>query len=186
MACKERVRRGEEAALRWSDVDFERRVLHVRRAFARVKGKDNDSHDTVVAKCPKNGEERDVPLNDVAVAALKAHRARQAEDVLRYGEGYDRASDLVFCDSLGRPWHLAAISNAFRRCAKDAGVRVRLHDLRHTTASWLINAGIDIRTVSAVVGHKHTSTTLEVYAHLMPNATARAVDVIAKRLSDAG
>jgi integrase len=126
-----------------------------------------------------------VPLNRLALGALEWHRARQGREKKRAGELYND-QDIVFSDGRGEPWNLTAISNAFARIARDAGIpAARLHDLRHSTASWLLQSGVDIRTVSSVLGHSTPTTTLGTYSHLMPGADADAVDAIARRLEAA-
>ncbi|HZT11954.1 MAG TPA: tyrosine-type recombinase/integrase, partial [Candidatus Baltobacteraceae bacterium] len=130
-------------------------------------------------KGTKTAQVRRVPLNAPALAALHAHRARQLEQKMHRRREY-ADSDFVFADELGQPWHLGSISNAFARTVAAAGLeRVRLHDLRHTCASWLLNRGTDVRTVAAILGHSSATTTLSMYAHVMPGAEAAAVQRIA-------
>jgi integrase len=96
------------------------------------------------------------------------------------------ARDLIFADNFGRPWNPGSISNAFDRLARDAMLSTtRLHDARHSAATWLLQSGIDVRTVAAVLGHSTPVTTLNTYAHVMPGAEAKAVETIAERLSRA-
>ena len=76
----------------------------------------------------------------------------------------------------------AVISNGFARIAKLAGVRVRLRDARQSAATWMLQAGTDVRTVAAVLGHSDAMTTLLTYSHVTPGATEAAVDAIAARL----
>jgi integrase len=79
-----------------------------------------------------------------------------------------------------------SISNAFDRLAREVKLSsTRLHDARHSTATWLLQDGIDVRTVAAILGHSTPVTTLNTYAHVMPGAEARAVEAIAKRLGRA-
>jgi integrase len=59
--------------------------------------------------------------------------------------------------------------------------QTRLHDARHSTATWLLQDGVDVKTVAAILGHSSPVTTLTTYAHVMPGSEARAVEVIAKR-----
>src|SRR5204862_3061311 len=70
------------------------------------------------------------------------------------------------------------ITQAWRRLCQEAGVKARLHDLRHLQASMLLDAGEAVTTVAARLGHRDTSTTLKVYAHLMPGADGRAAGIV--------
>jgi integrase len=66
-----------------------------------------------------------------------------------------------------------------------AKVKATLHDLRHTSASWMLAAGVDVATVAKVLGHTTPSTTLGIYAHAMPASETRAVATIDECLSRA-
>ncbi len=171
------ARRGELAALRWSSIDFENKRMTIDQSLTRTD-------DGQKFKEPKTGLIRTVPLNRLATATLQWHKLQQNRDRKRAGGAYDEG-DLVFADPLGEASNLTAITNAFGRIAKDAGVHARLHDLRHSCASWMLQSGIDIRTVAGVLGHSSPVTTLGTYSHLMPGAEAKAVDAIAARLEAA-
>ncbi len=82
----------------------------------------------------------------------------------------------VFTAQLGGQPSPGAISHAIRRIAARAKLSVRgVHAMRHSTGSWLIHAGVDVRTVAAVLRHSSASTTLNVYAHEIEGAQAQAV-----------
>ena len=98
-------------------------------------------------------------LSTLALESLRAHRVHQAQERLLAGPAYE-PEDRIFADLLGHPWNPRSISNAFRRVAEVAGVRARLHDLRHSAASWLLQGGTDVRTVAAILGHSTPVTTL--------------------------
>lgn len=172
------ARRAELAALRWSNVDLERGTAMISESVVRTKT-------GLEFKGTKTGSVRVVPLNGLAIAALRSHRAAQNSKRLFKGEKY-QVRDLVFADPLGRPWNPGSISNAFDRMARDAKLSTtRLHDVRHSAATWLLQGGIDVRTVAAVLGHSTPVTTLNTYAHVMPGAEAKAVETIADRLGRA-
>jgi integrase len=170
------ARRAELAALRWSNVDLERATVTISESVVRTRT-------GLEFKGTKTGCTRVVPLNGLAIAALRSHRVGQNAKRLRKGDKY-QVRDLVFADPLGRPWNPSSISNAFDRMAREAKLSTtRLHDVRHSAATWLLQGGIDVRTVAAVLGHSTPVTTLNTYAHVMPGAEAKAVEAIAERLS---
>lgn len=76
-----------------------------------------------------------------------------------------------------RPWPPNMVTGAFRRLCEEVGVTARLHDLRHASASQLLAAGVDVRTVAGRLGHASPSTTLSIYAHWVPAADRAAADV---------
>lgn len=170
------ARRAELAALRWANVDLERGTVTISESVVRTKT-------GLEFKGTKTGCVRVVPLNGLAIAALRSHRAKQNAKRLRQGDEYE-VSGLVFADQLGRPWNPGSISNAFDRLAREAKLSTtRLHDVRHSAATWLLQSGIDVRTVAAILGHSSPVTTLNTYAHVMPGAEAKAVEAIAERLA---
>ncbi|MEJ2008859.1 MAG: site-specific integrase [Acidobacteriota bacterium] len=87
-------------------------------------------------------------------------------------------SPFIFCDEKGRPHDSKAVSMAFRRACKKAGVEnLRLHDLRHDFASNLLQSGVDIYTVRELLGHKDLRMTVR-YCHLPPENLRQAVSVL--------
>ena len=154
------LRRGELVALRWRDVDFERRKLVVRRA---VSG-------DVEASSTKSRRAREVPLADQAAGALA--RLSQRSD-------FASADDYVFCNRLGRRLDGSALRRRVERARDAAGLRpLRFHDLRHTYGSLLVAGGVDLASVKAAMGHSRITTT-ERYLH------ARSASELADRFSRA-
>ena len=108
------------------------------------------------------------------MASLVRHRASQAERYLRLGIGAS-ASDRVFTNDLGQPIRPDSVSQAFARLVEQSGLaKVRLHDLRHTHASQLLMADVNVKVVSERLGHASVSFTLDVYGHVMPGQQAAA------------
>jgi integrase len=159
------LRLGEAAALRFEDVDFLRRQLHVRRQVQRA-GKGN-----VEIRLPKYGSERTVPLPDELLTMLSAH--------VELGH----RGEWLFQGGGDSPPHQNTVGYWWRRTQADAGLSgVRLHDLRHFYASGLIAAGCDVVTVQRALGHGKATTTLETYSHMWPSAedkTRKAASTLA-------
>jgi integrase len=162
------LRRGEAVGLRWSDVQLDRHQLTVNQAAIVI-----DGDETVDA--PKTRRSRRViDLDADTTALLHRHRARQRELYLRLGVTAS-ASDRVFTNEIGDPLRPGSIGQAFRRLASAADVPlIRLHDLRHTHASHLLMAGVNVKVVSERLGHASVSFTLDTYAHVMPGQQAEA------------
>jgi integrase len=164
------MRRGELAALQWNDVDVKTGLLSVRRAFGE------DRRGGCFIKATKSGRERVIPIAPASVDVLKAVHARQSSEKLATKPGTYRDQDFVFADQLGNPPELNALSKSFAKLAKSAGIKgVTLHSCRHFTATSAIAEGSDIRSVAAVMGHAQPSTTLNVYGHVVADATMAAV-----------
>ncbi|MGA8098713.1 MAG: site-specific integrase [Candidatus Cybelea sp.] len=165
------MRRGEIGALTWDDVDLDNETVVVRQAV----GQDRSGHSFV--KSTKTGRERVVPLNGLAISALKTQRASQAAEKLLKRKEYEDHG-LVFADDLGRLLDLDAISKTFAALARGLGIKrkgISLHSCRHFGATQALAAGSDVRTVAALLGHASASTTLNVYGHVIAGAQERAV-----------
>ena len=115
----------------------------------------------------KNGEKREVPLNAVAMEALNKVPRRSG-------------SPYVFCNKAGEPY--GDIKKSFLTAVENSGIiNFHFHDLRHTFASHLVMAGVDLNTVRELLGHKSLAMTLR-YSHLSPDHKKRAVDVLCGRM----
>lgn len=159
------MRKGEINALKWSDIDGA--TLHVRRSVnCKTKG------EAVIETPPKNKSSyRDLQIPAPLRSVLDAHRARQQQDK-RWQE------DWRVC---GGPACLrdTTISHYNELFAKAAGVpRIRVHDFRHSHASLLCNAGINIQEVARRLGHADVQMTWNTYSHLYPQEEERALAVL--------
>jgi integrase len=170
------MRRGEIVALREAHVDHAARLAKVCEALV------NGGKDNVFVKSTKTDEPREVPLNDLAVKALKIAKLNRAKWKLLAGEAWV-GSDYIFIDELGRRLHPNVLTDAFRRACERIGLKYRLHDMRHTAASFMLRAGKDIAAVQRVLGHSSASTTLDVYGHVLDGATADAVKALDRMLA---
>jgi len=154
------MRRGELLALQWRDVDLERGTLSVERSLEQIgKG--------LRFKGPKSRHgKREISLPPSAIEGLRQHRRQQLELRLQLGVGKPSDDALVFSDHEGKPISPNNLSTWWRRAiAKLPNVsHVKFHALRHSHASALIAAGVDLVKVSRRLGHG--SITLNVYAHL--------------------
>lgn len=121
-------------------------------------------HGFITLDKTKNGERREIPINDTLRAVL---------------QGLTRRLDIpyVFYDhDTGKPYK--DVKRSFKRALRRAGVKdFHFHDLRHTFASHLVMAGVDLTTVSRLLGHKSLTMTLR-YSHLAPAHMVKAVDML--------
>ena len=143
------MREGEMLALRLDDFDFEKKIGHITKTFAHICGKDV-IRDT---KTPKS--RRDVTLPDFLVEIVKDYASRLID--------YEPDERLFPHD---KSW----VSRQMKRGCDQSGVKkIRVHDIRHSHASLLINMGFPILVISERLGHENIQTTLQLYSHLYPD-----------------
>jgi integrase len=113
------------------------------------------------------------------VQVLREHRREQLETRLRLGLGKLPDEALLFSNLEGGPLRTTTASQRSARCAEDLGIpKVTFHALRHTHASQLIHAGVDIVTISRRLGHAKPDITLRVYSHMFTQDDSRAAAAI--------
>lgn len=170
------LRRGELLGLRWDDIDFAEGVLTVRHAVQRVNGR-------LILVDPKTSlSRRVVPVPAPTLTALWAHRHRQNSDRLAAGSTWHDFG-LVFVTHSGRPLEPRNINRAWYAVRDKAGLgSVRLHDLRHSCASFLLAAGASPRTVMKTLGHSQIGLTMNTYTHVLPDFERAAVDAAAETI----
>jgi len=165
------LRRGELLALRWRNLDLDNATLTVVETAYKL------GNGNYVIKEPKTAHSRrTVTLPSSLVELFKAYRADQ--ELLRIQLGITlNVDDFVFIRSDGSPINPSAVTLAFRRIIKRAGLRgIRIHDLRHTHASLMLTAGVHPKVVSERLGHANIGITLDIYSHVLPGLQEAAAD----------
>ena len=166
------VRRGEMLALTWADVDLDDgATLTVARSLEETR------QHGVRVKAPKSERgRRRISLPALVVRVLRAHRIAQLERRVATGAG---RTDLVFPGPGGGQWTPSHFSTEWRRAVRKLGLPgVTWHALRHTHASQLIHAGVDVVTISKRLGHATAAFTLRAYAHMFSEDDRKAADAI--------
>lgn len=173
------ARRGELCALRWSNVDLESGTLTIRRAIAQdgrvLQDKDTKTH-----------QQRRLALDTETVEALRDHRERCAERTRAIGVEL-RSEAFVFSLAPDGVTSLVpgSVTQRYSRLAARLGLDTHLHNLRHYSATELIAAGVDVRTVAGRLGHSGGGvTTLRVYAAWVSEADQRAAGGIGARMPE--
>jgi integrase len=161
---------GELCALRWPDVRFEERDLLVARSYVQ-RGRHRKQKDT------KTHQSRRIALDAETTAVLAEHLERCRA---RAGTGGGELVVDGYVFSLlpdgNEPLVPDSVSQRFRRLAKRVGVPTHLHEFRHYSATQLIAAGVDLRTVAGRLGHGGGTMTLRVYSHWVAASDQRAAE----------
>lgn len=180
MAIFTGLRKGELLALQWSDIDFENDEVHVTKAVSKVDHKQ-------IIKCPKSKKSnRIVSMPRFLTTKLKELRATQDCRRLRAGDQW-REGNWIFVQENGSmmdydtPYH--TFHNVLERYNRTVSQDQQLplipfHGLRHTSATLLIAANQDIKTIQTRLGHSEASTTLNIYVHALQENDHKAADAL--------
>ena len=182
-------RRGEALGLRWDDIDWERAVVSIRQECIPLTKPAGRGREGRIVPRTKGDKPRVVELDTATVGALRTWRARQAEERLLIGAGYQDL-DLVFCRPDGAPYHPEAFSKTFDRRIHQAAFAelpaIRLHDLRHTWATLALVAGVDVKIVSERLGHSSPMVTWTIYQHVVKGMQSDAAEKVANLIFGSG
>ena len=159
------LRRGELLGLKWTDIDWKNGIIKVRRSIARVNG------EIVESPLKTKNSYRTVTISPQAIEVLKQQKAKT-------NDAY------VFPSPNGGPISPDSVNNMLKRVLARAGIpKVRFHDLRHTFATIALQNGVDIKTVSGMLGHFSAGFTLDTYAHVTTSAQKEAAQTMGNILS---
>lgn len=161
------LRLGEICALQWQDIDWSRRTLTIRRTVQRIHTPDGTSRTELLIGTPKSVKSRRIiPMPDVLLAMLK--------------EMMPKTSSTHIFGQAEQPAEPRTMQRHFDKLVKQLGLEgVHFHTLRHTFATRLLELGTDVKTVSVLLGHSSTRTTLEFYAHSLLEHQRAAMDNLA-------
>lgn len=169
------LRQSEVLGLQWRDLDWETGTVRVARTLQRYGGAFH------LDETKTSRSRRTLSLPPQLLASVRRHRARQLTERFAAGVAWegDGWGDLVFCTAVGGPLHGSwSVTKRFQSLLAEAGLpRMTFHELRHGAATLMLSLGADPRTIMETLGHSQISTTMNVYAHVIPQlqreATAR-------------
>lgn len=181
------LRRGELLALTWDDIDFDNNTITINKSAAVVNNR------TVIKSTKNKSSERVITLPKSVIQLLNHWKIEQAQLRLSLGDKWE-GDNYIFIQWNGRlmnpstPYHtFKDIIEKYNKTVTDEALKlpnIRFHDLRHTSATLLISAHTDIKTVSARLGHAQTSTTMNIYAHSFKKLDEVASDTLEDILKD--
>lgn len=170
------MRRGEALALRWTDLDLDAGLLRIERSLVPVDG------ELVIGPPKSRSGRRVVALDEEIARRLHWHRCRQRLELLG-ATGEIRLPELVFTTVSGEPLSPTYVSRHFDRLvAKHGLTRIRLHDLRHTSASIGLASGESLVEVSRRLGHSTITITADTYSHVSPVVAKESAERLARHV----
>ena len=166
------VRIGEMCGLKWCDIDFDKKVVHI------VRARQHCSEFGTYEKTPKTKTSvRDIPLNDTLIENLKEYQEwfRLADEnfddnLENYYLAVNMYREPIGTDTVGAWLRIFERTNGFKH--------VSCHGLRHTYCSLLLSQNVPIQTVSKYMGHSDSTITLKVYSHFIPDTQEKVVNAL--------
>ncbi|MGF9818772.1 tyrosine-type recombinase/integrase [Brevibacillus agri] len=167
------LRRGELLGLEWKHIDLESGIISVEQTLAlSLKG-------VVIVKEPKTkSSKRKVAVPPTVLAELREYKKHIHEQIAIMGDLWQGGERFfVFAHPDGKPFHHERPYLWFRNFLEKNGLRyIRFHDLRHTSATLLINQGVHAKVISERLGHSNIGTTMNIYGHALQSADQAAAD----------
>jgi len=178
------IRRGEALGLKWSDLNLKEGTIRVQRTVSAVVGQG-----LVITDTKTESSRRSITLGADALALLKAQRIKLLERKILLSvawEGPENDKDWwIFPNEFGGLLNPANVQRAFTRIIRTSGVpKIRIHDLRHSHATWLLLAKEPVQVVSERLGHAKPSITWDLYAHTLANSQESAADITDRLLRE--
>ena len=164
------LRRGELLALRWEHIDFQNNLLKVRSNMVR-------GEEDYIIKAPKSEAGiRDIRLGEEVMAVLRKEKIKYTTDMFAYGRGFQNLGFVIRQED-GSPLRPDSMSRKWRRFLEEYNLpSIRFHDLRHSNATALIQAGVNPRVVQQRLGHSDVNITLNTYTHVLPEMDIDAAE----------
>jgi integrase len=181
LALRTGLRKGELLGLHWEDLDLNSGTATIRHSLQRTRT-------SGLTRLPTKtrASERRIALPTECLHSLKGHNERQDKERETAGATW-RESGLVFTTPTGRPLDPANLTRRFRTFLDRAGLRrIRFHDLRHSTATLLLEQGVDLVVIKELLGHAHIGVTAGIYAHVRLRLQRQAISRLATALMEEG
>ncbi|MGM0903104.1 MAG: tyrosine-type recombinase/integrase [Bacillota bacterium] len=170
LALSTGAREGEIAALEWKHIDFEKSTVYIEQSLTEVVG------EGVKLKSTKNERCRSVSLPSPLLGMLKKLKVQRTHEKLMVGDMKEWPNHFfIFANEFGKPIRPDSISQWWSRFIEKPKLKkIRFHDLRHTSATLLINEGVHAKVISERLGHADISTTMNIYGHVLAEADQTA------------
>lgn len=176
------LREAEALGLTWDAIDLKKGTIRIYRQLKRIP-KAEGGNQFVLQTTKKLASDRLLDIDEGSVAMLRTLRTSQMEEQLISGKRWKNTLGLVFTTETGAPIHPSNLLKHFHKTLAAAELpKVRIHDLRHTCATLMLDAGEQLVTVSKILGHSSVAVTAKIYAHALDKSKASAIATLSERL----
>ena len=167
------MRIGEICALKFDDIDFEKKLIHVRKTLLRIPTPLEPCKSKVIIQTPKTMDSiRDIPVQDDLLEIIKTLKVYDEDYVASGGKKYVEPR---------------LLRERYNKLVRNLGIKpINFHGIRHTFASINIENGTDIKTISQLLGHSGVEITLDIYTHVSNETKSNAINNYVKLLNDRG
>lgn len=163
------LRRGEVLGLTWNNIDFNNKTITITQQVVQV------NNSPVITTPKTDGSKRTIFLPDILISNLKEYKTKNTSKLFK-----NKDLNLIFCNEDGSPLKPINFYNKYKNFLSKNGIKkIRFHDLRHTCATMLLQQGVDIKTISDILGHSTIKITADTYTHVLDEGKKRATDIIA-------
>lgn len=171
------LRRGEVLGIDMNkDIDFENNTIHIRRSVQKTK------KEGLRVKATKTGDERIVTFDEITMDEIKKYRAKRKKEIMKIRNEYKgfvadngEKVDLLFANIDGTPYDPHTVSQFWRRIVKRYDLKpISFHDLRHSSATYLLSKGFSMKAIQERLGHTDITTTMNLYTHVTKKLDAEA------------
>ncbi|WP_117168837.1 tyrosine-type recombinase/integrase [Paraliobacillus sediminis] len=178
------MRQGETLGLRWSDIDFDKKVISVRQQLRKKKDKDENGTYELTAQLKSESSCRTIHLDDNTISELKKHRNNQLKEKVKCGKDY-REYDLVTATVTGNYVLPSNLNRSYWRAIERSKVKhITFHALRHTHATLMLTQGTHPKIVQERLGHSSIQMTLDKYSHVIPSMQQAAAEKFGDLFTD--
>lgn len=172
------IRIGELCALTWDNIDFTNKLLKIRKTLQRLRTLDeSDTKTKIYIDTPKSQASiRDIPLTDSMIDALIKHKENMSS---KCGLSIVASNQYVITQKINSPVEPKTMQDYFKATVEYSGItKANFHSLRHTFATRALEAGIDFKTLSVLLGHSDINVTMNRYAHVLDDIKRKAMNEI--------
>ena len=172
------IRIGELCALTWDNIDFTNKLLKIRKTLQRLRTlDDSDTKTKIYIDTPKSQASiRDIPLTDSMIDSLSNYKKKMS---IKHGISIISSNQYVITKRINHPVEPKTLQDYFKIAVEYSGIKeANFHCLRHTFATRALEAGVDFKTLSVLLGHSDINVTMNRYAHVLDDTKRQAMDEI--------